>query len=34
MENNASWHGKATNEEEYNQAMNELKQTLSELEAE
>ncbi len=34
MENNALWHGKATNEEEYNQAMSELKQTLSELEAE
>jgi len=25
MENNAGWHGKAPNEEEYNQAMNELK---------
>lgn len=34
MENNASWHGRATNEDEYNKAMSELKQTLSELEAE
>ncbi len=33
MENNASWHGKATNEHEYAKAMDELKQTLSELEA-
>jgi len=33
MENNGSWHGKATNSEQYEQAMNELKNTLSELEA-
>ena len=34
MENNAGWHGKATNDAEYEQAMNELKATLAELEAE
>lgn len=33
MENNGSWHGKATNSEQYEQAMNELNNTLSELEA-
>ena len=33
MENNAGWHGKATNDAEYEQAMNELKAKLAELEA-
>lgn len=33
MENNAGWHGKATNDAEYEIAMNELKATLAELEA-
>ena len=33
MENNAGWHGKAPNDEEYEQAMNELKAQLAELEA-
>ena len=33
MENNGSWHGKATNAEQYEQAMNELNNILSELEA-
>ena len=32
MENNAGWHGKAPNDEEYAQAMAELKATLAELE--
>ena len=32
MENNASWHGKAPNDAEYEQAMNELKAILAELE--
>ncbi len=32
MENNAGWHGKATNPAEYQQAMSELKQKLAELE--
>ncbi len=32
MENNVSWHGAAPNAEQYEQAMNELKATLSELE--
>lgn len=32
MENQASWHGSAPNEEQYNQAMNELRAILSELE--
>ena len=32
MENNASWHGKAPNDEEYAIAMNELKAALAELE--
>lgn len=32
MENNVNWHGAAPNEEQYNQAMNELKATLAELE--
>ncbi len=32
MENQVSWHGSAPNEEQYNQAMNELKAKLSELE--
>ena len=32
MENNAGWHGKAPNDAEYEQAMNELKAILSELE--
>ena len=33
MENNAGWHGKAPNDAEYEQAMNELKAQLAELEA-
>lgn len=33
MENEGSWHGKAPNEEQYNQAMTELNNKLSELEA-
>lgn len=33
MENNAGWHGKATNDAEYEIAMSELKATLAELEA-
>ncbi|MEG2782629.1 MAG: transketolase, partial [Oscillospiraceae bacterium] len=33
MENNGAWHGKPTNPEQYKQAMQELKNTLSELEA-
>ena len=33
MENNASWHGKAPNDEEYRQAMDELSAALRELEA-
>ena len=33
MENKAGWHGKATNPEEYETAMNELKAALAELEA-
>lgn len=32
MENNAGWHGKAPNDAEYDQAMNELKTMLAELE--
>ena len=32
MENQASWHGKAPNDEEYETAMNELKATLAQLE--
>ena len=32
MENNAGWHGKAPNDEEYAQAMNELKAQLAQLE--
>jgi len=32
MENNAGWHGKAPNDEQYAQAASELKQTLAELE--
>ena len=32
MENNAGWHGKAPNDAEYEQAMNELKAILAELE--
>ena len=34
MENDAGWHGKAPNDAEYEQAMNELKAILSELEGE
>ncbi|MBQ9168294.1 MAG: transketolase [Oscillospiraceae bacterium] len=34
MENNAGWHGKAPNDTEYQQAMNELNAALAELEAE
>ena len=33
MENNAGWHGKAPNDEEYAQAMAELKAQLAEVEA-
>lgn len=33
MENNVGWHGSAPNEEQYNQAMEELKAKLAELEA-
>ena len=33
MENQASWHGKAPNDEEYETAMNELKAHLAEVEA-
>ncbi len=33
MENNAGWHGKAPNDAEYEQAMNELKAQMAELEA-
>lgn len=33
MENQVSWHGSAPNEEQYNQAMDELKAALAELEA-
>lgn len=33
MENNAGWHGKAPNDQEYEQAMGELKSRLAELEA-
>ena len=33
MENNAGWHGKAPNDDEYQQAMTELKAQLAELEA-
>ena len=33
MENNAGWHGKAPNDEEYAQAMSELKAQMAELEA-
>ena len=33
MENDAGWHGKAPNDAEYEQAMNELKAQLAELEA-
>ena len=33
MENNAGWHGKAPNDEEYEIAMNELKAHLAEVEA-
>ena len=33
MENNAGWHGKAPNAEEYQQAMTELNAQLAELEA-
>ena len=33
MENNAGWHGKAPNDEEYESAMNELKAHLAEVEA-
>ena len=33
MENQASWHGKAPNDEEYEIAMNELKAHLAEVEA-
>ena len=32
MENNAGWHGAAPNEQQYEQAMGELKAALSELE--
>ena len=32
MENNAGWHGKAPNDAEYEQAINELKAILTELE--
>lgn len=34
MENQASWHGSAPNEEQYNQAMSELEEKIKELEAE
>ena len=34
MENQAGWHGKAPNDAEYEQAMNELKAQLAEVEAE
>ena len=33
MENNASWHGSAPNEEQYNQAIAELDAKIAELEA-
>ena len=33
MENAVSWHGAATNDEQYEIAMNELKAALAELEA-
>ena len=33
MENQAGWHGKAPNDEEYETAMNELKAQLAEVEA-
>ena len=33
MENQAGWHGKAPNDEEYEQAMTELKAQLAEVEA-
>ena len=33
MENNAGWHGKAPNDEEFEIAMNELKARLAEVEA-
>ena len=33
MENNVGWHGKAPNDAEYEQAMNELSAALRELEA-
>ena len=33
MEDQAAWHGKAPNDAEYEQAMNELKAKLAELEA-
>ena len=33
MENQAGWHGKAPNDAEYEQAMNELKAAKAELEA-
>lgn len=33
MENNAGWHGKAPNDQEYQQAMDELRKHLAELEA-
>ena len=33
MENDAGWHGKAPNDAEYEQAMNELKAQLAEQEA-
>ena len=33
MENQAGWHGKAPNDEEYAQAMSELKAQLAEVEA-
>ena len=33
MEDNAGWHGKAPNDAEYEQAMNELKAKLAEVEA-
>ena len=34
MENQAGWHGKAPNDEEYEQAMKELDEQLAKLEAE
>ena len=33
MENNAGWHGKAPNDEEYETAMKELRAQLAEVEA-